>query len=338
MEPSEALNVCCTFVLQKNNKKANLERIELSPSQKNKWEDDWTKYWFYAKIGFSRPKEPSEVYYPLASGVEMFEHTCQPGFSRHSPEFKSCLRAFVTASRVCGGRDLVEEFVVARIWPLTPGWYSFGFQKVKFDSLSVEIDCFVLGLKKPNGVSDHSFVSEVERDARNLLGPWNRKEHAAFLKICKHGKRVNRCFAEMKVSYEARVVPPPPIRWVRGVGNVWSELPAKVKGKGKAKGDSFGVKPVSEGEATSKPSTRAPAKSSSTKAAVSRVEKRKRKSGDTGANPVGTSASGMVSFMEELWKTEGRLVVAVRVLFGQLMTFVPNMLLCVPVPTTSWAS
>ena len=78
-----------------------------------------------------------------------------------------------------------------------------------------------------------------------------------------------------------------------------------MKGKGKAKGDSSGVKPVSEGEATSKPSTRAPAKSSSTKAAVSHAKKRKRKSGDTGADPVGTSASGMVSFMEELQKKEG---------------------------------
>ena len=27
-----------------------MERIELSTSQKNKWEDDWVKYWFYAQI------------------------------------------------------------------------------------------------------------------------------------------------------------------------------------------------------------------------------------------------------------------------------------------------
>ena len=44
IEPSEAQNACCTFVPRKNNKKAKLERIELTPSQKNKWEDDWLKY------------------------------------------------------------------------------------------------------------------------------------------------------------------------------------------------------------------------------------------------------------------------------------------------------
>jgi len=221
---------------------------------------------------------------------------------------------------------LLEEFVAARIWPLTPGWYSFGFQKVKFDSLSVEIDCFVLDLKKPNGVSNHSFVSEVERDARNLLGPWNRKEHAAFLKICKHRKQVNRCFAEMKVSYEARVVPPPPVRWVRGVGNVWSELPAKVKGKRKAKGESSKV--MTEGEATSKPSARASVKPLSTKASVSRAKKRKRKSNDAGANPVGQVLLVRFLSSRSFGRRRGRLDVAVRVLFGRLMTFVTNMVLC----------
>ena len=80
-----------------------------------------------------------------------------------------------------------EEFVAAKIWPLTFGWYPFGFRKVKFPCLSVEIDCPVLGLKRPVGMSDHAIVSEVERDACNLLGPWNRKEYTSFMKICKHG-------------------------------------------------------------------------------------------------------------------------------------------------------
>ena len=44
VEPSEVQNGCCTFVPTKNNKKAGLEQIELSHSQKNKWEDDWVKY------------------------------------------------------------------------------------------------------------------------------------------------------------------------------------------------------------------------------------------------------------------------------------------------------
>ena len=40
VELSEVQNTCSTFVPRKNNKKAGLERLELSFSKKNKWEDD----------------------------------------------------------------------------------------------------------------------------------------------------------------------------------------------------------------------------------------------------------------------------------------------------------
>ena len=129
VEPSEAQNACCTFVPWKNNKKAKLQRIELSTAHKNKWEDDWVRYWFYAKVKFLKPESPSEVYYPLAADIELFEHTYQPGFNRLAPGFNSYVGAFTTASRACGGRDLVEEFVAAKIWPLSPGWYPFELRK-----------------------------------------------------------------------------------------------------------------------------------------------------------------------------------------------------------------
>ena len=126
---------------------------------------------------------------------------------------------------------------------------------MKFTCLALEKQCPVLGLKKPEGSSDHAIVFKVERDACNLLGPWNRKEYDSFMAICKHGSHINRCFEEMKVAYKARAVPPPPVRRVRGVGNVGSEFPAKGKGKGKAKagGSKVGLTKALESEATLKP-------------------------------------------------------------------------------------
>ena len=118
-EPCEVQNGCCTFVPRKNNKKIGLERIEISLAPKNKWEGDWTKYWFYAKIGFPGPEGTDEEIYPLATEVAEFEHTYQPSFNKHLPEFKSCVGAFKAASRACGGRDLVEEFLLAKVWPIT---------------------------------------------------------------------------------------------------------------------------------------------------------------------------------------------------------------------------
>ena len=96
--------------------------------------------------------------------------------------------------------------------------------------------------------------------------------------ICKHGRRPNRCFEEMKVANEAWAVPPPPVRRGQGAGNVGSEFPAKGKGKGKVRGEHSKAGPTKplEGEATSKPPASTSLRPSSTKVAVARVEKRKR--------------------------------------------------------------
>ena len=78
--------------------------------------------------------------------------------------------------------------------------------------MAYEIECPVLGLVKPEGASDHAIVSKVERDTCSLVGPWNRKEYNSFMAVCKHSGRINHCFTEMKVTFEARPIHPAPIR------------------------------------------------------------------------------------------------------------------------------
>ena len=55
---------------RKNNKKAKLELVELSTAHKNKWEDDWVKYWFYAKVKFPKPESPLKVFFQLAADID----------------------------------------------------------------------------------------------------------------------------------------------------------------------------------------------------------------------------------------------------------------------------
>lgn len=52
-EVFNAQSGCCTFIPRRGNKALKLDRVELSYCQKNKWEDDWGQYWFYAKLAFS---------------------------------------------------------------------------------------------------------------------------------------------------------------------------------------------------------------------------------------------------------------------------------------------
>ena len=129
---SEVQNGCCTFVPRKSNKKTGLSKVVLAAAQKNKWEENWLEYWFYAKIGFPDPEGSGEERYLLASNIEPFEHTFQPAYNKRAPGFKPCLEAFMTACQVCRGRDVVEEFLAAGVWPLSAGWAPRGFDRKRF--------------------------------------------------------------------------------------------------------------------------------------------------------------------------------------------------------------
>ena len=130
---------CCTFVPRKANKKAGLERIMLSTAQKNKWEGNLLRYWFYAKIGFPDPEGSEEQKYLLALGIEGFDHTYQPSFNKRSSNFKSCMAAFKVACQICTGRDVVEEFLAARVWPLSAGWAPLRLERKQFAALGYEV-------------------------------------------------------------------------------------------------------------------------------------------------------------------------------------------------------
>ena len=79
---------CCSFHPRRTNKTQGIERMELSYYQKNKWEDDWVQYWFYAKIAFPMSNPSSEVSYPLARKLQPFNHVTKAEFKRMVPGYK----------------------------------------------------------------------------------------------------------------------------------------------------------------------------------------------------------------------------------------------------------
>ena len=80
------------------------------------------QYWFYAKIGFPGYDSSGEVSYLLAAKVEEFKHVTKADFCRTALGYKEYYSAFISAARVISGRDLIEEYLAAKVWPLTTGW------------------------------------------------------------------------------------------------------------------------------------------------------------------------------------------------------------------------
>jgi hypothetical protein len=43
-------------------------------------------------------------------------------YNQRALGIRSCESAFHLASTILGGHDIIEEFVAARIWPISNGW------------------------------------------------------------------------------------------------------------------------------------------------------------------------------------------------------------------------
>ena len=84
--------------------------LEISFAQKNKWEKDWPRYWFYLKTPMVVPKMGLRVKkYPFASTMgDMKPSTrVRPPTEVHA-ERATCDGAFGKACHFSGGHDLVE--------------------------------------------------------------------------------------------------------------------------------------------------------------------------------------------------------------------------------------
>ena len=49
--------------------------------------------------------------------------------------------------------------------------------------MAYDLTFLVFGLRRPEGSSDEVIVDELEREASEILGPWNRKEYLSLVEI-----------------------------------------------------------------------------------------------------------------------------------------------------------
>ena len=105
------------------------------------------------------------------------------------------------------GRDLIEEYLAAKVWPLTRGWLPGSFSKVRVAGLKDRLPFPVFSLMKPEDVSDDMIIEEIEQEAIAIAGPYLTKERDSFEAVCLEKIRVNRSFLKMGVVYSPREAP-----------------------------------------------------------------------------------------------------------------------------------
>ena len=67
---------------------------------------------------------------------------------------------------------------------MSAGWSPLRFERRRFAGLKYDVTSPVFRLRRPEGSSDEVIVAEPERQAAEILGPWNKKEYGSLVEVC----------------------------------------------------------------------------------------------------------------------------------------------------------
>jgi hypothetical protein len=118
-------------------------------------------------------------------------------FNHLAVGIRNCESAFHLASTILGSRDIIEEFVAARIWPISSGWapIEIVYFNVNWEAREVPFPKF--GIKLRENQSTDAFMIEIEKRVNVMIGEYTMNEYKAYKALVKHKKRINRMFTEV---------------------------------------------------------------------------------------------------------------------------------------------
>jgi hypothetical protein len=135
--------------------------------------------------------------HPLSSLIEALTAVSTTAYNHRAAGIRSCENAFHLASTIIGGRDIIEEFVAARIWPISYGWAPTEIMKFKVNWAAQEVPFPKFGIQLRDGQSADDFMLEIERRVNLMIGEYTMNEYKAYKSLVKHKRRINRVFSEV---------------------------------------------------------------------------------------------------------------------------------------------
>jgi hypothetical protein len=193
----EAHYACCTFNTRRQNTRRGITRIQIMPCCKTNLTDDWSLYWFYVKVDMSKIPGYERPAHPLSSPVEALTAVSTAEFNHWAVGIRRYKNAFHLASTILGGSDIVEEFIAARIWPISYGWAPNEIVHFNVNWASQEVPFPKFGIKPREGQSADAFMVDVEKRVTLMIGEYTRNEYKACKALVKHKRKINHVFSEV---------------------------------------------------------------------------------------------------------------------------------------------
>jgi DNA-directed RNA polymerase subunit N (RpoN/RPB10) len=135
--------------------------------------------------------------HPLCSSIEALTATCAAPYNHRAVGFRNCENAFHLAGTILGGRDIIEEFVAADVWPISYGWGPTEIVGFNMNWAAQEVPFPRFGLQLKDGQSAEEFMDEVEKKVNAMIGESIMNEYKAYKNLVKHKRRINRVFSEV---------------------------------------------------------------------------------------------------------------------------------------------
>jgi hypothetical protein len=135
--------------------------------------------------------------YPLSCPIAPLTAVNTAKFNHRAVGIRSCESVFHLASTILGGRDIIEEFIAARIWPISCGWAPTEIVYFNVNWAAQEVTFSKFGMKLREGQSTDAFMVEVEKKVNLMIGEYTMNEYKAYKFLVKHKRRINRVFTEV---------------------------------------------------------------------------------------------------------------------------------------------
>jgi hypothetical protein len=176
------------------------------PTFWKRWPGDWMKEWFYVKIDLKAREDIKEI----------IMRPIWQRFGLRKPKVdideaaEECRRAFGIVCSFIGTRDLIQEHIAFRVWPLVEKWEMPKETITKSDEGGLVRLKYTFRYEGKFVEPDDDWLKCIEATSDELLGPYSKAEDnalsAAFGNQKK--KRLNRVFDAIGFMYPDYCYPP----------------------------------------------------------------------------------------------------------------------------------
>lgn len=174
----------CTFMA----KRAQKGKLEISFAQRNKWNKDWSRYWFYVKTSSLNTKDKhgnKDICYPLASTMEEMRPSMRLT-TKIDAAWEAYDVAFATTCHYFRGRDLMEEMVAANFCPIgkehRPKMTLKRLMLLVFGETEGVLSLH-FGLKRDKGKTDAEIITQIEATMTKILDDIFERKYLAWRAI-----------------------------------------------------------------------------------------------------------------------------------------------------------